>query len=745
MLLRHVYGECQILYPMSKAKHFLAVHILCLLGGLSIFAAQKTVKSEVSDSSSKGEHSEDSWQIHTQDTRLQFALRDGKPVISSLGTVTPGIDSPLRNWVFECQEMRLPKTVEVNHRKQKVNWKYAGALSKDGRVNFTYRSEEPPLELVSTWQSKAGPGPIEHVVVLTNNADQAVTFLPTPTIELTLRPDYAKELWWVEQSEGAPSEVGTHIESVGPGFAKLLTSGPNISHKAKQRDAIPWFCLHDATSTSGLYGGIEFSGFTAIVLRHTADANLSVRWGLDDREGLTRSRIERAGTFLFPTCFIGAYLGEVDDGCNRLHRWVEDHLRPSLPCPAPILTNNTWCKGVGFDVNESIARKMIDDCSRLGIELFEVDAGWFTTAGNWNVDTDKFPSGIKRLSQYAHSKAIKFGLWVAWSHGTTQRGSGPNVLSPLNPVHKPWFTRDYPADWRRPVPWEGAPVCLGCSDARQWCLKLLRRMIEDYSLDVLRQDQICVVENCSREHHDHIADDPVDVSRSAARGYYEIYDQLRSEFPGLWFEGCNGGGRMVDFGFLKRVHYYQVEDSYRPLATRRAFYDASYPIPPSMLLQWIRSGPAEENPINFKYRLRSAMLGWCSIQMDTTKWTGPQRQAAKEQFALYKQRLRPLIGSANLYHVLSRPDGKRWDGVQYFDSAKGAGVLIVFRPETDIITQRVFLQGLSSEKSYSVRAIDGSVNDANISGKELMESGLNLTLPEQNSSDLVFFTEIKEK
>ncbi|MHC4574594.1 MAG: glycoside hydrolase family 36 protein, partial [Planctomycetota bacterium] len=561
---------------MSKAKCFPAAIIPCLLAQTLVLA---------------GDNSADSWDILTRDTKLLFSLRRGRPVISDLRAVNYKNYTSPYNWAAELEEVQLPRAVEIGRHRRTVRLRYVRASFGKRRITFTYHSDNPRLELVSTWRNRSG-GPIEHTVALTNRADRAVTFSPTPTIALAVRPHRAKELWWVEQTEAAPSDAGTHVEALGQDYVKSLLTGPNISPKGRQRDAIPWFCLQDTTNKEGLYGGIEFSGFTEILSEKAAGGNLHVGLGIDRRDGKTRSRIEPGGTFRYPTCFIGTYRGEVDDGCNRLHRWVEARLRPPMSLPAPMLGNNTWSpREIRFDIDERKARAMIDVCRDLGIELFEVDAGWYTTASDWNVDTKKFPNGMRRLSEYAHSKGIRFGLWIAWAHGTPHRDGGPNVLSPFNPVQKSWFTRDYPADWRRPVPWEGAPVCLGCPRARDWCLNLLRQIITDYQLDVLRQDQICVVENCTREDHDHIPNDPVDVSRAAARGYYEIYDRLRSEYPNLLFEGCNGGGRMADFGFLKRVHYYQLEDSYVPINTRRAFYDASFPFPPIMLLQWIRAGP----------------------------------------------------------------------------------------------------------------------------------------------------------
>ncbi len=140
---------------------------------------------------------------------------------------------------------------------------------------------------------------------------------------------------------------------------------------------------------------------------------------------------------------------------------------------------------------------------------------------------------------------------------------------------------------------------------------------------------------------------------------------------------------------------------------------------------------------SFKAMLRSAMLGWCTIMMDTTQWTAEEHQAAKRDFALYKQRLRPLIGSADLYHVLPRPNGKRWEAFQYNDPKTGAGALYVFRAAAEQDTQTIKLRGLKPAGRYLIEAIDGSVPGVTCTGKELMEDGLTVRLGEKETSDLI--------
>jgi alpha-galactosidase len=146
---------------------------------------------------------------------------------------------------------------------------------------------------------------------------------------------------------------------------------------------------------------------------------------------------------------------------------------------------------------------------------------------------------------------------------------------------------------------------------------------------------------------------------------------------------------------------------------------------------------------NFLYMLRSGMMGWLSVMIDTTSWTPEQHEAAREEIALYKSQLRPLIRDANLYHVSGRPDGIGWDGLEYFDGNKKGGVVYAFRGSTEKEGEHTFgLQGLDPKSHYQLRFHDHSAADRIATGSDLMKNGLRVPLPIANSSELIFLDEV---
>jgi alpha-galactosidase len=225
------------------------------------------------------------------------------------------------------------------------------------------------------------------------------------------------------------------------------------------------------------------------------------------------------------------------------------------------------------------------------------------------------------------------------------------------------------------------------------------------------------------------------------RAYYDIYERLRREHPGLLLEICNDGGRMVDFGSAAHGDYFSITDTYDPLSNRRAFYDTSYAMPAAMLESYVEKWPTPR-PENFLYMLRSGMMGWITIMLDTTAWTPEQHDAARSAFALYKKDLRPLIRDARLYHVSQRPDGIHWDGMEYWDPARKKGVVFTFRGSIpDEPEHRFVLSGLNPQGHYKLHFEDGSAPDREASGSELLGAGLAVHLQNPLSSELVFLEE----
>ena len=673
------------------------------------------------------------------------------------------IKGPAGLLLINKQEETLPATIEFGGATVPLIWQHKPSFdSADARhVVFAYESANPHLRLLWQWEARANFGPIEHRIRIENLSGQQVWLPMVDSLRLDLTTDASRELrnLYIEKGAGSPSPKGTHLDTVSDGYHWTGESSTYaFNESGGPREIIPAEFIFDAAKPqAGWYAGIEFSGRTRISLERSGQSLKSIL-GLNPDPGPFRTRIEPGGSFETPTIFLGAFLGGVDGAGNQLRPWVRAVLNNPLTWKDPhypLTVNNSW--GSGMRVDESLARRMIGDSKELGLELFGLDAGWFRGVGDWYPNPKKFPHGLAAIADEAHRQGLRFGIWVDWTQAALD--TEPGALNVRDPKVKDWLVADLKPDWK-PEDFKGQTIDIGAPAARDYAAHEVKRMVEDYKLDMLEHDGYLVAQGCVRDDHPHAppnmstaqvhhnwgADivhdaNSTDVSYHAVRAYYGIYEQLRKEHPGLLFEICNDGGRMVDFGTAAHGDYFSITDTYDPLSNRRAFFDTSHVLPAAMLESYVEKWPTPHIE-NFLYMLRSGMMGWLTVMLDTTQWTPEQHTVAKNAIALYKQNLRPLIRDARLYHVSERPDGVQWDGIEYWNSTTAKGVVFAFRGTVaDQPEHRFVLSGLNPAEHYRLHFEDKTAPDTTVAGRDLMAAGLGVKLPQPNSSELIFLSE----
>jgi hypothetical protein len=630
-------------------------------------------------------------------------------------------------------------------------------------IELVYVSDSPRLRLQWLWRARARHGPIEHSILIQNLSNESVWLPLQPSVRFDWQIDRqaALERFWVEKGADVASAAGTHLDALRDGDTWQGSSSSYARPIPNQpREMIPYVLIDEpGGARRGWYIGIESGARTRITLQRNG-ASLHGEAGLNPEPGPYRTRLPPGGSFATPTIFLGTFADGPDGAGNIVRRWVRAVLNNprTLRDPSyPLMVSNSW--GSGMAVNETLAHRMIVEAAQLGLEMLHLDAGWFRDVGDWQADPAKFPHGIASVADFAHRQGLKFGLWVDWTQAGTS--TAPGALNVDDPATRDWLIADPPAGWKHREPFKGITIDLGVPAAKAWAARELERIVSHYRLDMLEHDGYLVAQGSSRADHLAAPPDPAtlriyedsgylwvdgsnstDVSDHASKAYYEIYRQLRLRHPTLLLEVCDDGGRMVDFGSAAHGDYFSITDTYDPLSNRRAFYDASFVLPPAMLESYVASWPAPHIE-NFRYLLRSGMLGWFSLMQDTSQWSPEQRTEARVQFALYKSALRPLLREADVYHVAERPDGVHWDGIEYYSSRLRRGVLYAFRGSSpDQPTHRFRLLGLRPGSRYLVKFQDqGTPANQVLAGRLLMQEGVEVDLSLPLSSELIFLEE----
>src|SRR5262249_15546160 len=160
--------------------------------------------------------------------------------------------------------------------------------------------------------------------------------------------------------------------------------------------AVPWFAI-DGSSGEEFYAALMWSGAWSLTADRSG-ANLALSFGLGSMTTKTAGR-EIDG----PHALFGVVRGGGSQATAPLRSYVIPGLRGGQPI-SPLVTFNTWF-AYGTDIDEDGMRAAMESAAALGVELFVIDAGWYTGAGaagpmdfdsglgRWEPDPARFPNG----------------------------------------------------------------------------------------------------------------------------------------------------------------------------------------------------------------------------------------------------------------------------------------------------------------------------------------------------------------
>jgi alpha-galactosidase len=359
----------------------------------------------------------------------------------------------------------------------------------------------------------------------------------------------------------------------------------------------------------------------------------------------------------------------------------------------PTLTQDDLTPKHGMPTSDD-ALNAIDEQSQLdyihkmppGIEAYWLDAGWFPGgwpygAGNWYPDPKKFPHGLKPLGDATHQKGMKFLLWFE-----------PGRVAPGTQIAK-----EHP-DWILHQANEGKAggrFYYGNPQARQWMTDLLSQRIDDWGIDIYRQDN-----NIFPLAFWRAADTPDRrgiTENHDIEGMYTIWDELLKRHPKLEIDNANWQITGPDLETVKRTI---------GSLTRSEMSGSGIPDPTSGQLEsadlsyWI---PLHANLLHdlTPYGFQSVATTGVGLGLDLRSKYIPL-ELLKLEIERVKE-LRPFwLGD---YYPLTAPafDQTSWCGWQFDRPDLKAGYAIFFRrPKSSASNFDASLRGLDPKASYDV-------------------------------------------
>ena len=578
---------------------------------------------------------------------------------------------------------------------------YVSHVIKGNELTITLKDIERDLFVELHYIVDHETGIVGRSAVILNRTQTPVTIeeAAAATWNLPRGTDYS--LRYLSGRWGAESNLQKEV--IRPGKIVLESRRGSTGHQNN-----PWFAIErgehpDEESGDVWFGALAWSGSWSISVEQDQLQQIRVTGGFNPFDFSYKLQ---PGKQLETPVFYGGYSHHGVGGASRLlHHFELTRILPQAPAPRPRpVIYNSW-EATGFSVDEPGQVALAEKAASIGVERFVMDDGWFgqrkddhAGLGDWYVNKEKFPNGLKPLIDKVHSVGMDFGLWVE-----------PEMVNPNSDLY-----RKHP-DWV--LNFTGRPRS---EQRNQLVLNLARKDVRDYVFgfldDLLSHNQIAFLKwdynrNWSEPGWPAVApDEQQAVYVEYVRNLYSILRELREKHPQVEIESCSGGGGRVDLGILKLTDEVWPSDNTDPFDRLRIQDGFTYAYTPGVMMAWVTDSPGwmNQRTTSVTYRFLSSMQGSLGVGANLNKWTPAEFETAKQLIAAYKQ-VRETVQHGSLYRLVSPRDGSEVSVTESVANDKKQGVLFAFLHSSQMgyPFPRVYLRGLDPKTNYRVTAIAG--------------------------------------
>jgi alpha-galactosidase len=366
-------------------------------------------------------------------------------------------------------------------------------------------------------------------------------------------------------------------------------------------------------------------------------------------------------------------------------------------------------------------------------ELFWLDAGWYTgcgfekengtwdkNVGNWTVDKERFPNGLKPISGAVHALGSKFMLW----------------FEPERVIKGTKIYNEHP-EWLLGRPGtENFIFNLGNTEARLWLTNYISDFIKREGVDYYRQDF-----NIDPKTFWKLNDTPDRIGISEAKhieGLYAFWDSLLVRFPNMIIDNCASGGRRIDLETISRSSPFWRSDY--QYGEPNGYQCHSYGLNLYLPLHGTALYKTDA------YTFRSSLSTTAATNWEITGKNCEPIPDIRKRNEEFKQLRQYFYGD---YYPLTLPrkhymDDDFWLAYQFNRPEKKDGIIVAFRrvksPDNSF---NVKLSGLDVNAKYELYYEDYKLSKT-YSAKELMY-GLDLYIPVGPGSLLIKYKIVENK
>ncbi len=599
--------------------------------------------------------------------------------------------------------------------------RYVSHRIQENDLDIVLKDINDPIEVTLHYRVYPEHGILRRSATVRNATARPLNVESAQSAAWNLPPGEGYQLTYLTGRWAAESQI--NHEPIREGAKVLESRKGHTSHNVN-----PWFAIDagDAGEEHGAvwFGALGWSGNWRITVEQTPYRQVRVTGGLNSFDF---SYPLQPGESLDTPPFYGGFSASGFGPASRMmHRFTRDQILPGGATSRlrPVLYNS-W-EATTFRVDEQGQRDLAAKAAKLGVELFVMDDGWFgkrnndrAGLGDWTVNPQKFPQGLKGLIDYVHGLKMDFGLWV--------EPEMVNADSDLYRAHPDWVI-NFPGRPRSELR-NQMILNLARNDVKEYVFGFLDKLATENDVRYFKWD---MNRSFSEPGWPEVAaTEQRKIWVQYVRNIYEVIDRLRAKHPKLEIESCSGGGGRVDLGILQRVDEVWPSDNTDAFDRQRIQEGFSMAYPAKIMSAWVTDVPnmnTRSTPL--AYRFLTAMQGALGIGSNLNRFTEEESTLATQMITAYK-RIRATVQTGDLYRI-SSPRNSDVTVNQYVANDGKQSVVFALRhaQQYNTAAPTIRLRGLDEHAIYKLQSLNNKLveRSSEYSGAYLMNVGINVTL-----------------
>jgi len=519
----------------------------------------------------------------------------------------------------------------------------------------------------------------------------------------------------------------------------------------------PVLVVHDVTRRLGIAIGNEAPGVIKRTAFNTISDNLEAGLTHPDQDFPFRKWLESGEKWESPKIFIAVYSNR-DNGYEVINREINVFttlfMQPRIVQlkNKPVFLYNTWNPFRTF-IDDSLIRDVARAASECGIQEFIIDDGWEINSGgqtsklgwgnnygDWIVDENKFPGGLKPTFDYIRSLGMKPGLWISIGAATRD--------AKVFREHPEWFVENqnnepgnlhYVADNS-----DFYTSCFG-TEWKNYIRDVILDLVKNYGLGYAKMDFSVVtsayvtdnsISGCYATDHPYHRDHAESLLVIYER-VLQLFDELHAAAPELFID-CTfetaGKLQLTDYAIANHAEgnwlsNFEEPSPLGPLRVRQMAWWRSPSVPASSL---VIGNQCFDDP-DFELSLKS-LIGTLPIVLGDPRKLTPEKRASIKRWSVWMQQMQSKYDYMSYRKDLpgfGEPREGSWDGFMRINfQSKTGGIIGIFRHGSPEESRMIFLQDLEPDKTYIVRLAPDGNEILRTTGEKLMKEGFRVKIPE---------------